>query len=215
MNLLDELTTAAEATWLARWTAGPTEDEGIPLPLGAIAPDLVLTDHVGRERSLSEFWGAGPALLMFWRHFGCWCGFERAVRLRAELDTYRAAGLNPVIIGQGEPARAAAYHTEHDLPCPLLCDPELRAYRAYGAGHWQLERILPEAPREYWAHPREIGVSFQEDRRRAGKPLVDDPWRAVREVVVGANGLVRLSHAYQHCEDYPNPAVLTAAARAS
>jgi hypothetical protein len=120
-----------------------------------------------------------------------------------------------VIIGQGEPARAAAYHAEYELPCPLLCDPEHEAYRAYGVGQWQLERILPEAPLEYWAHERELGVAFQADRRAIGKPIVDDPWRAVKEFVIGRNGLVRLTYAYQHCENYPNPSVLTAAARVS
>jgi peroxiredoxin len=215
MNLTQDLITIAEAEWLHRWTAGPQEDEGNPLPPGTPAPDLALLDHTGTERRLSEFWSTGPALVMFWRHYGCWCGFERAARLRTDLARYRDAGLTPVIVSQGEPARAAAYHAEHDLPCPLLCDPEHDAYRAYGIGQWQLERILPDAPAEYWAHPRDLGVAFQEERRALGKPIVDDPWRAVKEFVVGRNGLVRLTYAYQHCEDYPNPAVLTAAARQS
>ncbi|HEY3603122.1 MAG TPA: redoxin domain-containing protein [Sporichthyaceae bacterium] len=215
MNLTQDLITIAEAEWLHRWTAGPQEDEGNPLPPGTPAPDLALLDHTGTERRLSEFWSTGPALLMFWRHYGCWCGFGRAARLRTDLARYLDAGLTPVIVSQGEPARAAAYHAEHDLPCPMLCDPEHDAYRAYGIGQWQLERILPDAPAEYWAHPRDLGVAFQEERRALGKPIVDDPWRAVKEFVVGRTGLVRLTYAYQHCEDYPNPAVLTAAARQS
>jgi hypothetical protein len=43
--------------------------------------------------------------------------------------------------------------------------------RAYGIGQWQLERILSEAPAAYWAHPEEIGLAFQQDRRAVGKPL--------------------------------------------
>jgi hypothetical protein len=97
----------------------------------------------------------------------------------------------------------------------MLCDPEHTAYRAYGVGQWQLERILPDAPVEYWAHAAELGKAFQDERRALGKPIVDDPWRAVKEFVVGRNGLVRLTYAYQHCENYPNPAVLIAAARVS
>ena len=58
-------------------------------------------------------------------------------------------------------------------------------------------------------------VSFQSSRREQGRPLVDDPWRAVKELVIGANGLVRLAYAYQHCEDFPNPKVLSVAARLS
>ena len=215
MTTLDELTKAAETEWLGRWTAGPTEAERADLPCGATAPDLVLADHTGRSRRLSEYWSAQPALVMFWRHFGCWCGFGRAERLRSEIDAYRAVGLNPVIVGQGEPARAAAYRTEHELPCDVLCDPEHLAYRAYGIGHWQIERILPDAGPELWGHPHDVGARFQAERRALGRPLVDDPWRAVKEFVIGPSGTVRLTYAYQHCEDFPNTQVLLSAARQS
>lgn len=95
----------------------------------------------------------------------------------------------------------------------MLCDPEHRAYRAYGIGQWSVERVLFDAPAEYWAHPQELGASFQSERREEGRPPVDDPWRAVAEFVIGSDGLVRLSYVYQHCEDFPDPRVLTTAAR--
>ena len=212
---LQESTTAAEAEWLAHWVAGPTEDGGFLVQPGSMAADLVLADHTGADRRLSEFWEGRPALLMFWRHFGCGCGIERATRLKAEWQDYAAAGLNPVIVAQGEPDRAAAYRATHELACTILCDPDHRAYRAYGIGQWQIERVIAEAPAEFWSHPRDIGVSFQSARREQGRPLVDDPWRAVKEFVIGANGLVRLAYAYQYCEDFPNPKVLSVAARLS
>lgn len=210
-----ELTTAAEDEWLQRWTDGPTEGEGPVLLTGSTAPDLTLLDHNGTQRRMSEFWTGRPALVLFWRHFGCGCGFERAARLKAEMAQYLDAGLDPVIVGQGEPVRAAAYRAEFDLPCTILCDPDHDAYRAYGVGHWNIERVLPDAPAEFWDHPRDIGVSFQDERRKQGRPLVDDPWRAVKEFVIGTNGLVRLTYSYQYCEDYPNPQLLATAARLS
>jgi peroxiredoxin len=209
----DELTRAAEAAWLERWTAGPTESEGPSMPTGARAPILELLDDSGTPRRLSEFWQDGPALVMFWRHFGCGCGIDRAARLKAEWDGYLAAGLTPVVVGQGEPARAARYRAEHGLPCAVLCDPGHVAYRAYGIGQWQPERVLFDAPAEYWEHSPELGASFQADRRTEGRPLVDDPWRGVAEFVIGTEGLIRLSYAYQYCEDFPDPRVLMAAAR--
>lgn len=210
-----ELVTAAEKEWLATWTAGPVETEGTGLPRGAPAPDLVLADHTGRDRTLSELWSEGPLLLMFWRHFGCGCGVDRATRLRSEYDDYLATGLVPVIIAQGEPERAAAYRAENRLPCPVLCDPDHVAYRAYGIGQWGPERVLFDAPAEYWSHPHELGARLQSDRRDLGRPTVDDPWRGTAEFVIGRSGTVRLCHAYQHCEDFPDPRVLTAAARLS
>jgi peroxiredoxin len=205
----------AEEEWLGRWTAGPTEGEGVALATGSPAPDLSLLDHTGRQRHLSEYWTGRPALLMFWRHFGCPCGFDRAERLRSEVDGYRDAGLEPVIIGQGEPLRAAAYRAEHAIPCDILCDPDHDAYRAYGIGHWNIERVLPDAAPEYWSHTREVGTAFQTTFRAQGHALVDDPWRAVREIVVGANGHIRLAYTYQYCSDFPDPQLLTTAARLS
>jgi peroxiredoxin len=212
MTSLARLTADAETEWLDRWAAGPTEGESSALPAGSPAPDLTILDDEGRVRRLSEFWAHGPALVMFWRHFGCGCGVERAARLRVEWPAYLAAGLTPVVVGQGEPQRAAAYRAEHGLPCRVLCDPDYRAYRAYGLRHWGVERVLFDAPEAYWEHPRRIGARFQAERRGDGRPPVDDPWRAVAEHVV-AEGVVLLTHAYQHCEDFPEPRVLTAAAR--
>jgi hypothetical protein len=149
---------------------------------------------------------------MFWRHFGCLCGVARTARLRAEYESYLDAGLTPVVIGQGEPARAAAYRTEHQLSCPVLCDPDHVVFRAYGVGQWPVERVLYDAPAKFWSHPRDLGVQFQDSRRAGGRVPVDDPWRAVAEYVIGADGRVRLGYMYQYCEDFPNPAVLTTAA---
>jgi peroxiredoxin len=185
------------------------------LPIGAPAPDLQLLDHNGSPRQLSEFWAGRPALLMFWRHFGCGCGVARAERLKAEWKDLIGAGLNPVIIGQGEPVRAAEYRDRHRLPCPVLTDPDRSAYRAYGVGQWPVERILYDAPAEFWTHQRIQGASFQEMRREMGRPLVDDPWRATAEFVVRPDGAVQLPYLYQYCEDFPDPRVLTAAARLS
>ncbi len=207
------LTAEAEAEWLEGWTTGPTEVEGLGLPKGSMAPALVLADHTGVDRLLSDFWADQVVLLMFWRHFGCGCGADRAKRLLDEYAAYEAAGIQPVIITQGEPARAAAYRDQHGLTCPVLCDPEHQAYRAYGIGQWSVERVLFDAPAEFWTHPHDLGADFQDTRRDEGRPLVDDPWRAVAEFVIGSDGVIRLPYLYQHCEDFPEPLVFTAAAR--
>lgn len=133
-----------------------------------------MADHTGTTRARSEFWSQGPALVLFWRHFGCSCGAERARRLIEEHAALREAGLEPVIIAQGEPTRAAAYRDLQGLPCPVLCDPHHEAYRAWGVGQWPGERVLFDAPPEYWDHPHGLGVAFQDDRRSQGNSPVDD-----------------------------------------
>ena len=212
---LDASIAAAEAEWLERWESGQAEPEGVGLPAGTPAPDHALPDHTGVSRSLSEFWAGQPVLLIFWRHFGCSCGVDRAQRLLAENPAYEEAGLLPVIITQGEPVRASAYREQQGLPGAVLCDPDHVVYRAYGVGQWPVAKVLYDAPPEYWKHERELGASFQNGRRDEGRPPVDDPWRATAEFVIGSDGLIRLMHQYQHCEDFPEPRVFTTAALAS
>lgn len=210
--VLDAAIAAAELEWLEGWSAGRVESEGIGLARGTPAPDHVLMDHNGTARSLSEFWADQAVLLMFWRHFGCSCGVDRAQRLLAEYAAYEAAGLLPVIVTQGEPVRASVYREQQGLPCVVLCDPDHDVYRSYGVGQWPVERVLYDAPRQYWTHDRDVGARFQADRREQGRPPVDDPWRATAEYVIGRHGVVRLAYQYQHCEDFPDPRVLTTAA---
>ena len=212
---VEALTAAAELEWLERWSAGPVEPEGSGVPQGSPAPDLALPDETGTLRHLSELWQSGPAMLLFWRHFGCGCGADRARRLVAEYSELVAAGLTPVVIGLGEPPRAATYRTVHALPCPVLSDPDHAAYRAYGLGQWSPERVLYDAAAIHLGHTRALGAEFQAERRFSGHPLVDDPWRATGEFVVAIDGTVALPYVYQYCEDFPDSLLLTAAARRS
>jgi peroxiredoxin len=215
VSSIDDLYAEAEVEWLDKWTTGPTQSLGSLVAPGTAAPDMVLPDHTGQPVTLSDLWAETPALLMFWRHFGCTCGLERAERLSAELDAYASEGLRPIIVSQGEPERAAAYRSERRIDVPVLCDPDQSAYGAYGVGQWSVEQVLFDAPAAYWSHPRQLGAEFQAGRREQGRPPVDDPWLAAAEFVVGPDGIIRLSYAYQYCEDYPDPRVLTTAARLS
>ena len=56
------------------------------------APDFELQDSDGRLVCLRDVWPDGPVLLMFWRHYGCSCGANRAQRLQTEFEAYRALG---------------------------------------------------------------------------------------------------------------------------
>ena len=213
MEATERLTEDAEKEWLETWVAGPGNKRSKLLDPGTSAPDLELLDHTGASRRLSSFWSEGPALLMFWRHFGCGCGLDRASRLKDEYADYQAAGINLVIIGQGEPERAAEYREKYGITCPILCDPEFAAYSAYGLANFGVEQILYDAPEETWDHSMEIGLDFQEARRAINRPLVDNPWMSTGEFLVDPSGTIRVSYAYQYCEDFPDPRVFLVAAK--
>jgi peroxiredoxin len=215
MSSVEEQTRAAESEFIELWARGPTNRRWSELPpqVGDAAPDLQLEDSSGNQVSLSDFWAERPALLLFWRHFGCGCGADRATRLGQEYRDYVEAGANVVLIGQGEPERSAVYAQAHGIECPVLCDPAYRAYESYGLREGQVEQLLFDAPQEFWSHSREVGQQFQQARRESGRSLVDNPWLLPGEFVIERSGMIRLAYRYQYCEDFPNPLVLAGAIR--
>lgn len=115
---LERLIDKAEDEWIGYWKEGPTRTRWSKLPpqVGDPATDFEILDANGRMQNLSSFWSDRPALILFWRQYGCGCGVDRAKRLQQEYDDYIAAGANIVIIGQGEPTRATHYAEKYNLP---------------------------------------------------------------------------------------------------
>ncbi|MBC7894523.1 MAG: AhpC/TSA family protein [Cytophagaceae bacterium] len=132
MSIVEEQQ-AAEQEWLDAWHRGPERVrwDRVPLQVGDAAPDIRLPDHTGEMVRLSSLWAESPALVLFWRHFGCSCGYDRAARLTAEYSQYTDAGASVVVIGQGGAVRSAEYRARTGIPCPVLSDPDRVAYQAY------------------------------------------------------------------------------------
>lgn len=212
-SVLESQVRTAEQEWLDHWKRGPTRLTWSQMPpqVGDTAPDFELPDSSGTRVDLRTFWRERPALILFWRQFGCGCGLQRAERLQKEYPDYVAAGANVVIIGQGDPVRAAAYAPKYGIPCPILCDAEERVYRAYGLLEGKPPQILFDAPEEFLRRDYEAGVKLAQVRREAGRPLVDNPWLLPGEFVVDRTGIIRLAYRWQYCEDFPNPLVHIAA----
>ena len=212
---LDELIEAAEQRWKAGWQAGPTRLRWTTLPPqpGDPAPDAILPDHSGAPTPLSASWKDRPGLILFWRHFGCSCGMDRSARLRAELPDYRAAGAEVVIVGQGEPERAARYREERGLDVPILSDPERSTYAAFGLLQGTTAQVLFDADDRFLRCELDAGMELSATRHGTPRALVDDPWQLPGEFVVGTDGIIKLAHRYSWCEDYPDPRVHVAALR--
>jgi peroxiredoxin len=207
---------AAEARWLASWLVGPTRlrYEELPVQAGDPAPDLELPDTTGETRRMSEFWAHGPALLIFMRHFGCSCLMERWEGLRRDIDDFAEAGARVVAVCQAEPGRAGPVAARRGYAFPLLCDPDLAAYRAYGLLEGQPSQILHAFP---WQPGDEetARTLFLEPRRGTERAVVDSPWQLPGEFVIGADGRIGLAHRYQYCEDFPPKTVLVGAITAA
>jgi peroxiredoxin len=204
---------SAEREWLDHWKQGPSRIRWnrIPLQVGDNAPDFELEDAAGHPLHLRDSWKDKPALLLFWRHYGCSCGIERAKRLQAEYADYTKLGANVIAIGQGESERAAAYAQKHNLPCPVLCDPTRKVYEAFDLLEGKPSQVVFDASDEMLKCDLEAGAKLQTSRHGTERAAVDSPWQLPGEFVVDKTGIIRLAYRYQYCEDWPNPLVLIAA----
>jgi peroxiredoxin len=211
-------TDAAGRDWLEHWRAGPTRQRWTELPpqRGDLAPDLALVEaRSGEPMRLSRLWAAGPALLLFWRHFGCSCGRDRAQRLRREHADYVAAGATVALIGQGEPERTIVYASANELPetMLLLCDPAEAAYGAYGLLEGGPAEVLFDAPDNYLTCEPDAGAGMAAERKALARPNVDNPWLLPGEFVVGRDGRLESTYRFQFCEHWIDPRVNLAAIR--
>jgi peroxiredoxin len=212
-KLLDDQVSSAEQEWLGKWRDGPTRSRWTTLPLqvGDRAPNFELQAAGGGQFHLSDFWAMGPAVLMFWRHYGCSCGMDRAVRLQSEYANYLQLGANVVVIGQGEPERSMLYAKQQNLPCLVLCDPTSSVFEAYDLLEGQPGQIVYDAPDEFLRMDFEAGKNLQKQRHGTQRATVDSPWQLPGEFVVDRLGRIQLAYRYQYCENWPDSLVLEAA----
>ena len=212
MSTIEQQIMEAEKEGRAIWDKGPTRTRWPRLPLqeGDHAPDFELLNSTGQKIKLSSFWNGKPALLLFWRHYGCSCGRDRAARFQDEYSTYLDLGANVVVIGQGEPERAAAYAEKNKLTCPVLCDPTYQVYQAYDILQGKPSQILFDAPDEYLKCELDAINNLFDSRKGTDRAIVDDPWQLPGEFVVDQKGVIRLVYRYQYCENWPDPRVLVA-----
>jgi peroxiredoxin len=94
------------------------------LSAGGVFPDVVLRDHAGNERALSELVAGDPAILHFYR--GWWCPKEQAFfrRLVALQDEMEVAYARIVSVSVDSPPVAAAFRAGLGARWTFLCDPD-------------------------------------------------------------------------------------------
>jgi peroxiredoxin len=211
--MLERQLEEADRRWLDYWLTGPrqTRLDTLPPQVGDPAPDIELVDSNGRPARVSQSWTDAPAHLFFMRQYGCGCMKERWAQLQDDYPRLREAGVNLVPIGRGEPERTRRFMEVRQIPVPVLCDPEGRAYDAYGVIEGTVATILHDHP--WKPGDEEAGRKLMESRRDSDLRLVDNPWTLPLEVIVDRHGIIRHVHRYQYCEDFPPVSVLLGAVR--
>lgn len=123
-------------------------------------------------------------------------------QLRHSEDAFRRLGVQVLIISFGAEHWARAWLQETGSPFPLLLDPERATYQAYGLGS---SFIRVWSPKVMW--------HYLKLRLRGHKllPVQGDPHQLGGDVIVDAEGIVRLLHRSKDPVDRPPVEMLLAA----
>jgi len=118
------------------------------------------------------------------------------------LDEIRRRGAELVIIGSGTAEHARMFREDYAVECPILVDPELRAYAAA-----ELRRGL--------ASSINLGVLRHGLRAlRSGSmqgATQGDPWQQGGVFVISPGNRVEFAHVSQEAGDHPDPNVVVKA----
>ncbi|MDP2359665.1 MAG: peroxiredoxin-like family protein [bacterium] len=109
--------------------------EGIGLPPGHLAPAAVLQDVMGKEVEIGRFWQEGPVLLVFYRGGWCpYCNFQ-IHEMSEALPEFQRRGVGLVAVSVDRFEEAARTQTLHEIPFPVLSDPDLILHQAFHVIH--------------------------------------------------------------------------------
>jgi NAD(P)-dependent dehydrogenase (short-subunit alcohol dehydrogenase family) len=114
--------------------------------------------------------------------------------LRDRIGEFRSRGAELLIVGNGAQNFAAAFREDLGLDCPLLVDPELRAYRAAGLRRGRVELLSP----------RLASNALRALRAGARQGAVEgDPWQLGGVFVIRRGGALAFRHVSREAGDHP------------
>jgi peroxiredoxin len=169
-----------------------------PLNFNRSAPDLTLLNTAGESVQLSSLWAQRPLLLSFTRHFGCTQCKEMLEELVAGKERIEAAGLGIVVILQGTPEAGAVFAQQFAPGLPCLCDPERKAYQAYGLERGNLFQTFLN-PKVWSAVSRARKKGYPVEPPPAGQ----DAMQMSGIFIISKEGRVELPYYYDHIADHP------------
>jgi hypothetical protein len=122
--------------------------------------------------------------------------------LRDALSDIRRRGAELVIIGNGRPEHAVDFRDSEHVKCPLLVDPELRAYAAAGLRRGLLSSISPRVLVR--------GFRAMAEGQRQGATQ-GDPWQQGGVFIIRPGNVVDFAYVSQEAGDHPSPDTIIAA----
>jgi peroxiredoxin len=107
-----------------------TREDGLGLPVGAVIPSFEIQDFRGDAFSSTAI-NDDDTLVVFYRGGWCpYCNFQIR-ELSQSYDRFKALGVSLVAISVDRPDAAAVTRNAHEVPFPVLSDPDLKAHEAF------------------------------------------------------------------------------------
>ncbi len=130
------------------------------------------------------------------------------VAVRDRLDEF-GQHTSVVLVTFTDAAELARYATEHDLPFPVLADPERDAYRAFGLGRGSVARVWG------WRALRRYAVIFREDGFTGLRRPTEDTLQLGGDFVVDPAGILTYGFWGDGPDDRPTVDALLTATRST
>lgn len=118
--------------WLLLTACGSAQSAGTLLREGAEAPDFLAMDQNGEMRQLRALNQDRAVVLFFYPRDGTPGCTREACAFRDAWDRLQATGAIVVGVSTDDVASHRAFAEEHNLPFPLLADPDGDVLRLYG-----------------------------------------------------------------------------------
>lgn len=162
------------------------------------APDLTLQSASGETVRLSDLWQERPLVLAFTRHFGCTQCKEMLEELVSGRDQIRQAGLNIAVVNQGTPEATRVFAEQYAPGLLMLCDPERKAYTAYGLEKGTLfQTFLNLKVLSAVSRSRKKGYRVETP------PPGQDAMQMSGTFIISREGRIELPYYYDHIADHP------------
>lgn len=162
------------------------------------APDLELMDTQHKLVKLSSLWQEKPLLLAFTRHFGCTQCKEMLEELVQGREKIEKAGLSLAVINQGTPETTVLFANQFAPGLLMLCDPERKAYEAYGLERGNLFQTFLN-PKVWSAISRARKKGYQVETPPEGQ----DAMQMSGTFIISTSGHILLPYYYDHIADHP------------
>ncbi len=107
------------------------------LEVGDAAPSFKQPDHTGTQVSNRDLAGSRAVIYFYPKAFTPGCTTE-SCDFRDNYRAFQAAGYEILGVSPDPVDRLEAFRQEHDLPVPLLSDPDHKMAEAFGA--WGLKK---------------------------------------------------------------------------